>query len=275
VEDVKAYMESGILELYVLGDINPDEKHQVEAMALQHPAIKAELEAIEKSMELYAEVYAIEPSENLRDQVLNSLITNLGDDRNFKPSHGSTQRAKVVEMGQQKSVNFFKYAFAACLALLLLSVATLFAVYSKLKNTNSELVTMQLQTQKFSNKVNLMDHQLDIFRDPSFKIIKLDGTPKSPNAKLAVAWSPAKQQVMIDLGRMKLPANDDQHSYQLWALVDGKPVDLGVFNAVDDSTGLIEMKSIARAQAFAVTLEARGGVASPTMANLVLVGKTE
>jgi anti-sigma-K factor RskA len=275
VEDVKAYMESGILELYVLGDISPDEKHQVEAMALQHPAIKAELEAIEKSMELYAEVYAIEPSENLRGQVLNSLITNLGDDRNFKPSHGSTQRAKVVEMGQQKSVNFFKYAFAACLALLLLSVATLFAVYNKLKNTNSELVTMQLQTQKFSNKVNLMDHQLDIFRDPSFKIIKLDGTPKSPNAKLAVAWSPAKQQVMIDLGRMKLPANDDQHSYQLWALVDGKPVDLGVFNAADDSTGLIEMKSIARAQAFAVTLEARGGVASPTMANLVLVGKTE
>lgn len=268
-------MESGILELYVLGDINPDDKHQVEAMALQHPAIKAELEAIEKSMELYAEIYAIEPSENLRKQVLNSLVTNLGDDRNFKPSHASAHQAKVIEMTQQKSVNFYKYAFAACLALLVLSVATLFAVYNKLKNTDSELVTMQLQTQKFSNKVNLMDHQLDIFRDPSFKIIKLDGTPKSPKAALAVAWSPAKQKVMIDLGRMKLPANDDQHSYQLWALVDGKPVDLGVFNAVDDSTGLIEMKSIARAQAFAVTLEARGGVASPTMANLVLVGKTE
>jgi anti-sigma-K factor RskA len=275
VEDVKAYMESGILELYVLGDVNQDEKQQVEAMALQHPAIKAELESIEKSMELYAEIYAIEPSDDVRDRVLNSLITNLGDDRNFKPSHSSNQRAKVVELTQQKSVNFFKYAFAACLTLLILSVATLFAVYNKLKSANGELVTMQLQTQKFSNKVNLMDHQLDILRDPSFKIIKLDGTPKTPNAKLAVAWSPAKQKVMIDLGRMRLPANDEQHSYQLWALVDGKPVDLGVFNAADDSTGLLEMKSIARAQAFAVTLEQRGGVPSPTMANLVLVGKTE
>lgn len=268
-------MESGILELYVLGDVNQDEKQQVEAMALQHPAIKAELESIEKSMELYAEIYAIEPSDDVRDRVLNSLITNLGDDRNFKPSHSSNQRAKVVELTQQKSVNFFKYAFAACLTLLILSVATLFAVYNKLKSANGELVTMQLQTQKFSNKVNLMDHQLDILRDPSFKIIKLDGTPKTPNAKLAVAWSPAKQKVMIDLGRMRLPANDEQHSYQLWALVDGKPVDLGVFNAADDSTGLLEMKSIARAQAFAVTLEQRGGVPSPTMANLVLVGKTE
>jgi Anti-sigma-K factor rskA len=275
VEDVKAYMESGILELYVLGDVNQDEKNQVEAMALQHPVIKAELESIEKSMELYAEIYAIEPSDDIRGQVLNSLITNLGDDRNFKPSHSSNQRAKVVELSQQKSVNFFKYAFAACLTLLILSIATLFAVYNKLKSANGQLITMQLQTQKFSNKVNLMDHQLDILRDPSFKIIKLDGTPKTPNAKLAVAWSPSKQKVIIDLGRMRLPVNDDQHSYQLWALVDGKPVDLGVFNAADDSTGLLEMKSIARAQAFAVTLEQRGGVPSPTMANLVLVGKTE
>ncbi|NCD68790.1 anti-sigma factor [Mucilaginibacter agri] len=271
-------MESGILELYVLGEVNPSEKHQVEEMALQHPAIKAELDAIEKSMELYAVFNAIEPSDNLRDKVLNSLVTNLGDDRTFKPrtTHATEkQEAKVIELAQQKSINFYKYAFAACLALLILSVATLFAIYNKLENVNSQLVTMELQTQKFSNRVNLMDHQLHIFRDPSFKIIKLDGTPKSPKSALAVAWSPSKQQVMIDLSRMKLPANDDQHSYQLWALVDGKPIDLGVFNATNDSTGMIQMKSIDRAQAFAVTLEPRGGQPTPTMDNLMLVGKTE
>lgn len=267
-------MESGILELYVLGDVNPNEKQQVEDMALRYPVIKAELDAIEKSMELFAVFNAVEPSDSLRDKVLNSLVTNLADDRNFK-SHTSKQEAKVIELTQQKSVIFYKYAFAACLTLLLLSIATLFAIYNKLETVNSQLVTMELQTQKFSNRVNLMDHQLNIFRDPSFKIIKLDGTPKAPKSALAVAWSPSKQQVMIDLSRMKLPANDDQHSYQLWALVDGKPVDLGVFNATNDSTGMIQMKSIDRAQAFAVTLEPRGGQPTPTMDNLMLVGKTE
>ncbi len=54
-------MESGILELYVLDDINPEEKHHVETMALQNPAIKAELESIERSMAFYADIYAIEP----------------------------------------------------------------------------------------------------------------------------------------------------------------------------------------------------------------------
>ena len=48
VEDIKAYIESGILELYVLGDISTEEKLQVETMAAKHPAIKAELDEIER-----------------------------------------------------------------------------------------------------------------------------------------------------------------------------------------------------------------------------------
>ena len=89
VEDLKAYIETGILELYVLGDVTPDEKRQVEEMASKHPEVKAELGAIELSMELYAKENAVEPSENLRGRILGSLLTNLGDDRNFTaaPSH--------------------------------------------------------------------------------------------------------------------------------------------------------------------------------------------
>ena len=34
MEDIKAYIESGILELYVLGDVTPEEKLQVEAMEI-------------------------------------------------------------------------------------------------------------------------------------------------------------------------------------------------------------------------------------------------
>ena len=36
VEDIKLYIESGILELYILGDVTHDEKLQVEEMALKH-----------------------------------------------------------------------------------------------------------------------------------------------------------------------------------------------------------------------------------------------
>jgi anti-sigma-K factor RskA len=62
------------------------------------------------------------------------------------------------------------------------------------------------------------------------------------------------------------------HQYQLWALVDGKPVDLGVFDMRDGEVGLKNMKPIGVAQTFAVTLEPRGGSVSPTLEKLMVIG---
>lgn len=274
MEDIKTYIESGILEAYVLGDVTPEEKLKVEAMSLQHPEVKAELIEIELSLEKYAGAAAIDPPEHLRDRVLNSLLVNLGDDRNFPSKTVSAHEAKVVTLRKQKSNSIYKYAFAACLALLILSLAALFSVYNRLQNTTGQLLALQTQNQKYANRVNLMDKQIALFRDPAFQMVKLDGTSKTPKAKLMVAYSPAMKEVMIDMGRAKMPANDDQHSYQLWAIVAGKPVDLGVFDASADSTGMKEMKPVADAQAFAVTLEPRGGSASPTLDQMMAVGKT-
>lgn len=274
MEDVKAYIDSGILEAYILGDVTQAEKQQVEAMSLQYPEIKAELAEIEKSLENYAGLNAVEPPDELRDRILNSVLVNLGDDRNFKSIPQSSHQGKVVALQQQKKSNFYKYAFAACLALLIASVAALFTVYNRLQNANGQILAMQTQTQKYASRVNLLDRQLGLFRDPSFQMVRLDGTTKTPRAGLMVAYSPAKKEVMIDMSRAKMPENDAQHSYQLWAIVAGKPVDLGVFDASADSTGLKEMKPVAEAQAFAVTLENRGGSPTPTMENMMVVGKT-
>jgi anti-sigma-K factor RskA len=73
---------------------------------------------------------------------------------------------------------------------------------------------------------------------------------------------------------MKMPVNDKAHQYQLWALVGGKPVDLGVFDSgADTLTNIKEMKSLASADAFAVTLEPRGGSVNPTMDQMMVIGK--
>jgi hypothetical protein len=273
VEDIKAYIESGILELYVLGDITPEEKLQVEEMALKHPAIKAELDEIERSMELYAEGNSIEPPAHLRNRVLNSVLTNFADDRNFDTKKGNAVPDNIVMLSAQRSYNFYKYAFAACLALLLASSIALIGLYNQLRQSNNQLAVLQTDKQHFANRVNLMDHELSVFRNPSFKFMKLKGTVRAPSAVLMVAWNPVNKKVMIDMGDMKMPANDKDHQYQLWALVGKKPVDLGVFDMKSDSTDMKEMKSIASANAFAVTLEPRGGSATPTMDQMMVIGQ--
>jgi anti-sigma-K factor RskA len=272
VEEVKTYIESGILELYVLGEVTQEERAQVEAMALKHPAIKAELDEIEKSLESYAFENAVEPSEGQRDKILNSLLTNFSDDRNF-PSRKVETIDNIVPLERAGKSDFYKYAFAACFALLVVSIAALVSVYNRLEQSNTLLASLQTQNQHFSNRVNLMDHELSVFRDPSFKLLKLQGTKKSPASVLTVAWSPVKKKVMIDMADANMPANDQDHQYQLWALVAGKPVDLGVFDADTTSKDMKEMKSIASADAFAVTLEPRGGSPAPHLDEMMVIGK--
>ena len=118
-----------------------------------------------------------------------------------------------------------------------------------------------------------MDDEIGVFHDPSVKVIKLMGMPKTPSARLTVAWSPAKRKVMIDMGDMKLAPTDDAHQYQLWAIVAGKPVSLGVFDTSRDTAGMKEMTPVADAAVFAVTVEPRGGSINPTMDAMVVAAK--
>ncbi|MDB4999382.1 MAG: hypothetical protein JWP67_3238 [Mucilaginibacter sp.] len=275
MENIKAYIESGILELYVLGDLSPEERLQVEEMAAKHAAVKAEIDQIEQSLELYAEEYAVEPPEAVRDKVLNGLLINLGDDRTFtKPRKHSGEEVfenDIVPL-QVRRNTFYKYAFAACLTLLLISIYGLINLYSRLQESSSQLTAMQLDKQKIANQVNVMDRELDMYRDTSYRILRLKGVAKTPQSAMTLAWSPATKKVVVDMHSMKLPVHDKQHQYQLWALVGGKPVDMGVFDLNTDTTSVKQMKLIAAADAFAVTLEPMGGSVSPTLDQMVVMG---
>lgn len=274
MENVKAYIESGILELYVLGDISAEEKLQVEDMASKFPEIRAEITEIERSMEFYAEEHAIEPAADLRQRILGSLLVNLGDDRIFTKAVTHHDDDHIVALPVARVNSFYKYAFAACLTLLLVSVYGLVNLYSKLQESNTQLTALQTNNTRIANQVNLMDNQLNMYRDTTYKVLRLKGLPKTPTAAMILAWNSVSKKVIVDVQSMKLPKNDKQHQYQLWALVNGKPVDMGVFDTpASDTVGVKEMKAIASAQGFAVTLEPTGGSINPTMDQMVVIGQ--
>ena len=273
MEDIKQFIESGILELYVLGDVSPAERRLVEAMIQKHPAVRAEVEEIENALESYSLENAVDPPENRRAKILNSLLINFADDRIFSKKE-TVAEPKVIAMRPPVTNNFYKYAFAASVALLLASIVTIYTLSSKLHEKTQQLLAANAQNQHIAKTVNDMNDQLGMFRDTSYKILHLKGTKNLPAGHMMVAWSPARKKVMIDLKSLNMPVNDAEHQYQLWAMVSGKPVDLGVFDKVDDDTlAMKEMKPVALAQAFAVTREPRGGSPSPTMSEMMVIGQ--
>ncbi|RYZ99394.1 MAG: anti-sigma factor [Sphingobacteriaceae bacterium] len=267
MDNIQSYIESGILELYVLGNVTPEEKLQVEEMMALHQTVRAEVDEIERALEVYAGKNAVEPAADNCTHILNSLVSNLADD-NISP----LERKDDNVIALPRANNFYKYAFAASLLLLLGVSITLYNVYNKLEQSNDQLLALSQENQQFAKTVNLKEQQISVFRDPAFKLFRLQGTEKTPDAGLTIAWNPKSKKVMIDMVDMKLPATDHDHQYQLWAMVNGKPVDLGVFDKPTvDTTDMVEMKSIALAQAFAVTIERRGGSRNPTLDEMVVI----
>lgn len=71
--DKKIYIESGILEDYVLGLTSNAENKEVEKKLLQYPALKIELYQIEDALATYAKSKVMSIPVGLSTQILQSI----------------------------------------------------------------------------------------------------------------------------------------------------------------------------------------------------------
>ncbi|MCO5934586.1 hypothetical protein NAF17_03445 [Mucilaginibacter sp. RB4R14] len=71
--EIKRYIESGILEEYILGLLNSEDQQDVVRLSLLHPEVKAELNAIEVAIEKLAALTAIATSNHSKNRLLASL----------------------------------------------------------------------------------------------------------------------------------------------------------------------------------------------------------
>jgi len=66
MNSIKEYIESGVLELYVLGNTTPEQKAEVEKMGAAHKEIEIEIDNISKSLHRYAQLNTVQPDPNIK-----------------------------------------------------------------------------------------------------------------------------------------------------------------------------------------------------------------
>lgn len=251
----------------MLGNCTVEEKLLVEKLCAMHPEILVEIEAIEKSLIRYASISAPELSGDIRDK----LLQKLNDNTRIKAPEESKRVIK------SSAFQWYGYAAAAAIVLLIVSSAINFMLYSKVRKLNSDLAVMQQEKNYYVDQLNVQnvnlnarDNQIAVLSDPDTKLIKLKSTIKTSDSKAMIYWNENSRQTYLSF--VNLPAPPAGKQYQLWAIVDGKPVDAGVFDLEGTVAQLQKMKEIGNAQAFAVTLEIAGGSTSPTLTTLCLLG---
>ncbi|MEJ0083604.1 MAG: anti-sigma factor [Puia sp.] len=93
---------------------------------------------------------------------------------------------------------------------------------------------------------------------------------RAPSSLATVYWNTQSKDVYLLVNKLPAPVPDKQ--YQLWAIVDGKPVDAGVFEMAE-GISFVKLKTIPKAEAFAITLEKKGGSTKPDMDAMYVMGK--
>ena len=253
--EIKDIISSGLLELHATGLASEEESQQVFAWAASHPEVQNELNEIEASMESYAMLHAIEPAQHIKDAVLKNAR---------ETSPGSN--VESLSTGKVVSINpFWKYAAAASVILLVGSAIFNFVYYKKYKE--SQLAYQESQTKLVANNDRMkgMDEDLSIVKNKYSQPVSLGGLPAAPDAAAKVFWMKNTGEVYIDPSN--LPDAPEGKQYQLWGIVDGKPVDAGMIitTTKKQKYQIQKMKGFGKVkvQAFAVTLETAGGNPTP------------
>lgn len=276
--DTKEYISSGILESYAMGFCSDQERREVECLSSIYPEIKEELNLIFASQEEFALQNSVDLPEEMEDKIwstLNSIEHNdkdnpIKEDQNNNIISNTTE-TPIVQLYPKKSI----LSVAAVILFLISSSLLVYfmlsnqGIKSSLNQTLAEKQILKNEATKQRDSLSKLKNQLEIIALPTTQKVILAGVPSKPLAKAAVFYNEEKKAVILT--GLELPKAPEGKQYQLWALLDGKPIDAGVFDLVSKND-LLEMKKIDKSQAFAITLEPVGGSPTPHLEDLCVIG---
>lgn len=232
--NIQEYISSGIIESYVLGLASPEERAEFEQRCAEYPELTEARTAFEIALEKQALSATNQPPAYIKENFLKEIRTE----------------AKVITMKPvyRHSANRWKYVAAASILLFAVSLAWNISQMNQNKTLTSNLEKAN------ENITGLVVEIGKLQQNPNVKMASLKGMEASPQSYATVYWDTASHDVFLLANNLPAPPSDKQ--YQLWALLDGKPVDLGMMEYdIRQKKLLVRMKNVGNAQAFAITLE--------------------
>ncbi len=292
--NTKEYLASGIIESYVLGATTVGESAEVEQLALENPEIQTEIELVSNTIENYVLQFEKEPPTFLKDKIKVKLFSEpISADRFQAAVHGGQSTVANEQLAGDSNQSVYSrtadreqlplnseqidespreiiglggasvsqrsiFSMAASWVLLALSIGGNIWFFSNWKNSEEKLVALETQNQVLAQEGKALkasyQEEVAILQNPDFKVITLAGQSVYPTAKALIYFDKNKREVY--LSALKLPKAPTGKQYQLWAFVNGKPVDAGL---IDENGNVLKMKSFDKVEAFAISLEVTGG----------------
>ncbi len=229
---------SGDLELYVLGMLPEEEAAKISQLAILFEEVDSEINRIRETLHLLADEADMEPGAHVRENFINTLKElnkeegSIVYDKSETENISSTKAGRVVSMSSGSNTK--TYLLAASVILLVVSIASIVYLFNKNNMYQQQIAEVKTTLQNNQFELDRSAQMLAAVQDPATIKIQLKNVPGKPEALAQVFWNKKTHRVIF--ADVSLPAAPSGKQYQLWALVNGKPVDAGMIN---DKSGCI------------------------------------
>ena len=265
--DIKEYIASGILELYVAGALSEKENEEVNAMILQYPEVKEEVIKIESSIISLTAAASPSSSKNF----LPLLVSKI---------NRSQDHEKVVSLQTSRRSSWITYSGWA--AAVVVGVALFWTVNEieileeqmQVVETNNDFLEEQIE--KANSNFTEAQKLLSVLRDRDIISVPLAGQEVYPEAYAKVYWNKNGNNIYLDA--QGLPQPPRGKVYQVWSLKMSPltPTSLGTLDKFEeDDNKIFSIPNPNESEAFGITLEPAGGSETPTMDQLYTIGLVE
>ena len=237
------FFQSGLLDKYVLDETSTSESLKVEHYIDTYPEVESEYIRLQNNLEIIAKANAVEAPKLILDNILNEIEED-------------TTPVIQIEKGQRSTP---WYSIAASI------IALLFAggYYMKTKQNQGLLKENQVVVEEIfdlrsdieENNKRLDNLMLEFMRlnNPETEKYVFRGNDRAKDLKTVAYINPVDETSMIDV--VSLPQLPEDQTYQLWAEMQDRMVNLGILDASQKK--LQSVPYLKDALALSITIEAK------------------
>ncbi|MEJ2162050.1 MAG: anti-sigma factor [Robiginitalea sp.] len=245
-EKVRIFLETDLLEKYLLDTTSAEETAKVERYIAMYPEVRDTYRELEENLEKFARLYSRKTPDGLRERILSS-----------------------IRKGEKGRIRFIRYAIAASITALFFAGSSYFFwdQNQSLQQENA-LVNNKIQVLEADMKEQLEDvrNQFIVLNNPETRKYLMNGNRKASELKAVAYVNPVKKLSYINV--QNLPQLPEDQCYQMWAEVNGEMVNIGVLKDFGGKDKLLALPYGEKALSY-ITIEPKGGNTSPSVQNIV------
>lgn len=218
---LQSFFESGLIDKYILGTATLSEQSEVELYISEYPEVEAEYLRLQNNLEIIAKAHAVEAPKFILDAVLKDI----------------SDEQPVLNLNAYPKRKTPWYSIAASISTIMFAL-TAFLLYQQnraLIDENQvvvdEIFDLRSDIEKNNSKLDNVMYEFMKLNNPETEKYVLRGNERAKDLKTVAYINPVEKTSMIDV--VSLPKLPEHQTYQIWAELQDRMVNLGILDVSD------------------------------------------